>query len=91
MPDISIIEAKTAGDVAAVEHLLRDYLLWMRRRYRDKAWMLDAYFDPQEWDSELADLSSHYGAPHGGIVLALATAWPRAACCCAASGPSIRR
>lgn len=71
MAKISIIEATTAADCAAVERLLRDYLLWMRRRYCGKDLMLDAYFDPQEWESELADLRGHYSTPHGGIVLAL--------------------
>lgn len=76
MPKISIIEATSDGDIAAVERLMRDYLLWMRRRYRDQADMLDAYFDPLEWESELGDLRGHYGAPHGGIVLALVNGVP---------------
>lgn len=76
MPKISIIEAKAASDVAAVEQLLRDYLLWMRRRYRDQLELIDAYFDPLEWESELADLQGHYGAPFGGIALALVDGVP---------------
>lgn len=76
MTKISIIEATSENEVAAVEQLLRDYLLWMRRRYRNQLEMIDAYFDPREWESELADLRGHYGAPHGGIILALVDGVP---------------
>lgn len=76
MSKISIIEAVEPKDVAAVERLLRDYLLWMRRRYRDHLAMIDAYFDELEWESELADLPGHYGAPFGAIVLALVDGVP---------------
>jgi GNAT superfamily N-acetyltransferase len=76
MPKISIIEAQAANDVAAVVRLLRDYLLWMHRRYRERLEIVDAYFEPREWESELADLPGHYGAPHGGIVLALVDGVP---------------
>ena len=76
MSKISIIEAVEPQDVAAVERLLRDYLLWMRRRYRDHLDMIDAYFDEPEWESELAGLPGHYGAPFGAIVLALVDGMP---------------
>jgi GNAT superfamily N-acetyltransferase len=76
MPTVSIIEVTETEDVAAVAQLLRDYLLWMRRRYRDQLAMIDAYFDPLEWESELRDLIGHYGAPHGGIVLSLVDGVP---------------
>ena len=76
MPKISIVEAVEPAHIDAVEHLLRDYLLWMRRRYRDRLDMIDAYFDKTEWESQLADLPSHYGAPFGAIVLALVDGVP---------------
>ena len=76
MPKISIVEAVEPQQIAAVEHLLRDYLLWMHRRYRGRMEMIDAYFEPLEWQSELADLPGHYGAPHGAIVLGLVDGVP---------------
>jgi GNAT superfamily N-acetyltransferase len=76
MPKVSIIEATSPTHIAAVAQLLRDYLLWMRRRYRDNPDMVDAYFEPLEWDSELGDLRGHYGAPFGAIVLALVDGVP---------------
>ena len=47
MPKISIIEAVEPEHIAQVAQLLRDYLLWMRRRYSDHAEILDAHFDAQ--------------------------------------------
>jgi ribosomal protein S18 acetylase RimI-like enzyme len=76
MQKIAIIEAVTPGDLAQVANLLRDYLLWMRRRYRKYGDLLDSYFDAGEWESELADLGNHYGAPFGAIVLALVDGMP---------------
>jgi ribosomal protein S18 acetylase RimI-like enzyme len=76
MPKISIVEAVEPKDIAAVERLLRDYLLWMRRRYHAHLDMIDAYFDEREWQSELANLPGRYGAPFGAIVLALVDGVP---------------
>ncbi len=71
MPDIAIVEAVEPEQRAQVAALLRDYLLWMRRRYAEHAQLIDTYFDHGEWESELADLAGHYGAPDGAILLAL--------------------
>ena len=76
MAKVSIIEAVAPLHIAAVQQLLRDYLLWMLRRYRNQLELIDAYFAPLEWESELADLPGHYGAPFGGIVLALVDGVP---------------
>lgn len=76
MSVISIIEAADADQLAQVAALLRDYLLWMRRRYRKHGDLIDAYFDEHEWQSELGDLAGHYGAPFGAIVLALVDGIP---------------
>jgi GNAT superfamily N-acetyltransferase len=76
MSVISIIEAENDHHFEQVAALMRDYLLWMRRRYHRHGEMLDAYFDEREWESELTDLEGHYGAPHGGIVIALVDGMP---------------
>jgi len=76
MSVISIIEAEDDQHFEQVAALMRDYLLWMRRRYHRHGEMLDAYFDEREWESELTDLEGHYGAPHGGIVIALVDGMP---------------
>ncbi|MCE9524048.1 MAG: GNAT family N-acetyltransferase [Alphaproteobacteria bacterium] len=76
MTKIGIVEAVEPHRLQQVAALLRDYLLWVHRRYRTHARLIDDYFDENEWDSELADLSGHYGAPFGAIVLALADGVP---------------
>lgn len=73
---LQIVEADTASRYDEVAGLLRDYLLWMRRRHGAHAEIVDAYFDEREWRSELADLRGHYGAPHGAILLALVDGVP---------------
>jgi putative acetyltransferase len=76
MSVINIIQATDPDQLMQVAALLRDYLLWMRRRYRKHADMIDAYFDENEWQGELADLAAHYGPPFGAIVLALVDGMP---------------
>lgn len=71
MLNLTVVEAATPEHLAQVAALLRDYLLWMRRRYAKHGQLIDNYFDPREWESELADLAGHYGAPDGAILLAL--------------------
>jgi GNAT superfamily N-acetyltransferase len=67
-----IIEAKTAAETDEVVALLRDYKLWLSRRYVAETMILEEHFDDNEWQSELADLNGHYGAPFGAILLARA-------------------
>jgi ribosomal protein S18 acetylase RimI-like enzyme len=67
-----IIEAKSATETDEVVALLRDYKLWLSRRYVNETLILEEHFDDNEWQSELADLKGHYGAPFGAILLARA-------------------
>ena len=70
MFDVKIIEAEAPPHADHVVALLRDYLLWLRRRYVDQIELVEHYFDANEWESELADLKGHYGAPFGAVLLA---------------------
>lgn len=70
--EFDIIEAETAAEADQVVALLRDYKLWLSRRYANEAMILEEHFDGNEWESELADLKGHYGAPFGAILLARA-------------------
>lgn len=73
MSAINIFEATEPDQLMQVAALLRDYLLWIRRRYRKHGDMIDAHFDENEWQSELA---GHYGPPFGAIVLAVVDGIP---------------
>ena len=68
---LQIVEAEDPALTREVRALLRDYFLWLNRRYIAEMSILDAHYDVNERESELADLRGHYGAPHGGILLAL--------------------
>jgi putative acetyltransferase len=70
--EFDIIEAEAAAETDQVVALLRDYKLWLSRRYVKERVILDEHFDDNEWQSELADLKGHYGAPFGAILLARA-------------------
>ena len=70
--EFDIIEAETAAETDQVVALLRDYKLWLSRRYVNETLILEEHFDDNEWQSELADLKGHYGAPFGAILLARA-------------------
>jgi putative acetyltransferase len=70
--EFEIIEAETTAETDQVVALLRDYKLWLSRRYVKETMILDEHFDDNEWQSELADLKGHYGAPFGAILLARA-------------------
>jgi GNAT superfamily N-acetyltransferase len=70
--EFNIVEAEAAAETGQVVALLRDYKLWLSRRYVKETMILEEHFDENEWQSELADLKGHYGAPFGAILLARA-------------------
>lgn len=70
MFDLRIVEAERPPHTDDVAALLRDYLLWLHRQFAVAEGVMDEAIDQNEWESELADLSGHYGAPHGAILLA---------------------
>lgn len=66
-----IVEATSAQQIAQVAGLLEEFRTWQETRYGAGSWLLEAYFDPAEWQAELADLGLTYGPPGGGLLLAL--------------------
>lgn len=70
---LQIVEARNDPDrVSQVAGLLRDYFLWLRRRYVNMPQVLEALSDEDAHRAELADLSGRYRT----IVLALADGIP---------------
>ena len=76
MSEVKIFEAEQPCQTEQVARLLRDYLLWLRRQFAHAPDFVDDAIDPSEWESELADLNGHFGAPHGAILLAQFGATP---------------
>jgi len=67
---IRIAEAESNGDFQEAAQLMREFLSWVRNRYRDSPDMIDAYFDSATWEQDLASLHKEYSAPNGATLLA---------------------
>jgi GNAT superfamily N-acetyltransferase len=68
---VSIIAARTDEEIDHARALCRDFERWLGRRYRDELWLIDTYFDPDNWASEVIDLDKVYGPLGGEILLAM--------------------
>jgi len=67
---IAIGEIATDADAADAARLMQGFLDWCRVRYAARPWHVEAYFDPAEWQSELANLRTVYAPPAGAVLLA---------------------
>ena len=76
MDQVRVFQAEQPCQTEQVARLLRDYLLWLRRQFAPAPDFVDDAIDPVEWESELADLNGHFGAPHGAMLLATFGATP---------------
>ena len=65
-----IVVATTPDDFEAFGVLIRDYVLWCRRRYRHDPWFIEQALSHQMLAEELADLASRYSPPNGKALLA---------------------
>ncbi len=63
-------QATGADDLDAVRELMRRYVGWHYQRHATHQTMLDRYFDPVEFDAELATLPGRYAPPSGRLLLA---------------------
>ncbi|MGI9384545.1 MAG: GNAT family N-acetyltransferase [Methyloligellaceae bacterium] len=75
-PHIEIVESTTSDQVAKIANLMRDFVAWCRWRYRDRPELVNTYFEPSEWNNELASLGDKYGSPDGAMLLALVDGEP---------------
>lgn len=66
--EITIRQATEADDLAAVGALMRRYVGWHCRRHAAHRAMIDRYFDPAEFEAELAALPGRYAS--GRLLLA---------------------
>jgi ribosomal protein S18 acetylase RimI-like enzyme len=68
MPE-SISAAANPGDYEAFAELIREYVDWLRGRYREHPGFVEQVFGHQGLDQELQTLSSGYGPPNGLTLL----------------------
>ncbi len=62
--------AETEADLDDVRRLFRSFLAWHRERHTDDLALIDAYFDEDAWEAEVAGLPGAYGPPDGALLLA---------------------
>ena len=66
--DVRLVE--TEADLDDVRRLFRSFLAWHRERHTDDLALIDAYFDEDAWEAEVAGLPGAYGPPDGSLLLA---------------------
>ncbi len=66
-----IIHPATPQQLDQVRDLMRAFVAWHRQRHLADVALIDRYFDPAEFEQELATLPGKYAAPQGRLLLAL--------------------
>jgi len=70
MADLEIRLAETERDLDDVRRLFHSFLAWHRERHTEDLALIDAYFDDQSWERELAALPGVYDPPDGALLIA---------------------
>ena len=67
---IDIQRAEGAAEVNDLRALIRAFTAWHRERHSQDLELIDAYFDADEFEAELAGLPGDYAPPKGDLLLA---------------------
>ena len=73
---LSIAPATTDLELDAVRALMRAFVAWHRERHRSDVALVEAYFDADAFEAELAGLRQVYAQPDGTVLLALVDGAP---------------
>lgn len=68
--EVSLVEVQNPLQIAAAAELMRAFVDWARVRYAEDGERLDAYFNPDGFEEELARLPEPFEAPAGRLLLA---------------------
>jgi GNAT superfamily N-acetyltransferase len=60
----------TLEQLNQVRSLMRSFIAWHKDRHREDMHFIDAYFDAEAFEQELASLPGKYAPPHGQLLLA---------------------
>ena len=69
-PEVCISEVKTSPQIHAVAELMREFVSWQNVRHAGHREQLDAYFDPEAFEKDLARLPAPFEPPPGKLLLA---------------------
>ena len=70
MAALDVHLAESDRDLDDVRRLFRSFVAWHRERHTEDLALIDAYFDEDAWERELAELPGAYGPPDGALLLA---------------------
>jgi GNAT superfamily N-acetyltransferase len=66
----SVLVPVTSEQLNQVRSLMRSFVAWHKDRHREDMHLIDAYFDAEAFEQELASLPGKYAPPHGQLLLA---------------------
>jgi hypothetical protein len=66
---IEITQANTDIQLGQVRSLKRAYLAWQRQTYNDRLDLVEKYFDPKAFETELASLPGMFAQPSDRLLL----------------------
>ena len=69
-PQVSLVEARSPSDFAAAADLMRAFVGWQHVRHADNRDRIDAYFNPEGFEDELARLPEPFVRPGGTLLVA---------------------
>jgi GNAT superfamily N-acetyltransferase len=67
---IEITQANAEIQIEQVRNLKRAYLAWQRQTHNDRLDLVEKYFDPKAFETELASLPGKFAPPAGRLLLA---------------------
>ena len=68
---VRVVEAVSTAQLDDVRGLIRGFLAWHRERHVEDLHLIDAYFDEEAFEAELAGLPGAYAPPEGCLLLAM--------------------
>lgn len=66
----SVSEARTPSEFEAAAELMREFVSWQHIRHTDNRERIDAYFNPEGFEDELARLPEPFVRPGGTLLIA---------------------